>query len=375
MTYSATIVRLVAAASIGLIITTNASAQNWVQFSHQTPTRLAAASGLALNDPEQKAYAWGDVDRDGDIDLVIARKIPFTFPGGKRNVLLLNEGIADGQAINGVLVDRTNEFASSSINVPQSELDAAAAMTPPQAGTSNGFLDLTNDHDIALADVNNDGWLDIITATGEGNVTSSGQPYMLPRFLGHPRVYINQGASNGQWQGFVYDYALFPQLFSKTGVACNPRFNSVAVGDVTGDGFADLYFADFDSGEVGPNEGINFDMDNKLIVNLGAKSPGSFADQTIPRLAAMFNYGGSVGFENLAFTVFAMDSGIADMNGDGLNDLLRQGTLQPQHISSITNNAANPGQFATANYEIQYQLSGTSLSAADLNNDDKTWIC
>ena len=84
--------------------------------------------------------AWGDLNKDGWIDLVIVRKQPFTTGVGYPNTLLMNEG--------GQLVDRSAAYASAS-DVPG----------------DSGFLTATNDRDVVIADVDNDGWLDVITAT------------------------------------------------------------------------------------------------------------------------------------------------------------------------------------------------------------------
>ena len=43
-------------------------AAQWVQFEDQTASRISASPALVTADPEEKSYAWGDLDRDGDID-------------------------------------------------------------------------------------------------------------------------------------------------------------------------------------------------------------------------------------------------------------------------------------------------------------------
>ena len=105
-------------------------AQEWVTFADETATRLSAAPELGAMDPEEKDLISGDVDRDGDIDLIVVRKVPFSNPGGKRNVLFLN--------IDGVMTDRTDTLAPD-------------------------FLDVTDDRDVILSDLDGDGWLDLVS--------------------------------------------------------------------------------------------------------------------------------------------------------------------------------------------------------------------
>src|SRR5688572_4498131 len=107
---------------LGTVATAQAA---WVNLSNQTATRMPTGAGqnvaaFTTTDPEEKDYAWGDVDRDGDVDLVCVRKEPWTFAGGHRNVLYMNEG--------GILIDRASTKANTAVNVPTSE------------GVSAGFL-------------------------------------------------------------------------------------------------------------------------------------------------------------------------------------------------------------------------------------------
>ena len=92
--------RWIAVASVATAFTALATA-DWATFVNETSTRLVAAPGLGVSDPEEKDFAYADFNKNGFIDLVVVRKQPFTNPNGKRNVLFMNEG--------GVLVDRTVE--------------------------------------------------------------------------------------------------------------------------------------------------------------------------------------------------------------------------------------------------------------------------
>ena len=210
-----------------------AGTSDWVQFTNETATRLVADPSLGAADPQEKDYAWGDVDNDGDIDLVVVRKLIGSNSVGKRNVFFRNE--------NGVLVDRTVEFATDADDGGQ------------------GFLDLTADRDVALVDVDQDGWLDIVTAPS-GAFTAG-----LPKTISHPRIYINRGTdAGGNWLGFRYEERRIPQLVQA------PNFHGVGFGDVDGqvasNGAPDLYFTDAFSS-----------LEDRLLINDGS---GNFCDDS-----------------------------------------------------------------------------------------------
>jgi hypothetical protein len=290
----------------------SAWAQNWINFVNETSTRLIADSGLVLTDPQEKDYGYGDFDQDGDVDLVIVRKTPFSVPGRQRNVLLMNEGIAQGHAIDGVLVDRTTEYGTAATDGGQ------------------GLKDLTDDRDVIVVDGNNDGWLDIVTATTYG----SG----LAKSISHPRVYINLGEIAGVWQGFRYEENRFPNLGS------HPNFCGVGAGDVTGDKFADLYFVDYDRTP-------NSSYDDKLLINDGN---GFFSDQTATRVSSTFST-----------SSFGTTATIADMNGDGHLDIVKS---ENGPVKTAYNNGA--GSFLTS---IQSTYNGAAYfsSVGDLNGDGR----
>ena len=140
----------------------------------------------------------------------------------------------------GILTDRSMEFAIGS-DVPG----------------DLGFGTPTNDRDVFMADFNLDGELDFATAT----TLSDGDP----KHIGHPRVYLNQGSTDGAWNGMLFEASRIPQLFHfGNGSARNPRFCSVAAGDVTGNGFPDMYFGDYDSG---PSSSSANDLNDRLFIN------------------------------------------------------------------------------------------------------------
>lgn len=301
-----------------------ALAGDWVVYVNDTSARIDAPLSLVVNDNQEKDYAWGDVDKDGDIDLVIVRKEPFTTPGRRVNVLLMNEG--------GVLVDRTAAYAS--------DADVAG---------DHGFGTPTNDRDVVLVDVDGDTWLDMITAV----TISDG----LPEHIGHPRVYMNKGAVDGVWQGFRFEDARIPQMLSASGNIANPRFCSVSAGDVTGDGAPDLYFGDYDSGGTDSPPPPGTDFNNKLLINDGA---GFFTDESELRMTSQ-----------MLDSAFGASSAIVDMNDDGVLDVVKQTSLNaPLHVAITYNDPADEGFFNV--YDIVYpSLAPYFISVGDLNNDDR----
>jgi hypothetical protein len=305
------------------VCTSAASAQHWVNFVNETSTRLVADSNVGANNVDEKDYAYGDLDHDGDTDLVCVMKQPFTSPGKRRNVLYMNEGMAQGHAINGVLVDRT-------------------AARAPQ------MLDLTNDRDVVFVDVNGDGWLDVVTAT-----TLSGVPQGTngDKHNSHPRIYINLGQSNSQppplsstWLGLSFDDDNRVPL-----QPTEPRFCAVSAGDIDNDGDKDLYFGDY---QQGGNR--SSDLNDRLWINDGN---GYFTDQSEARMT----------FE-MRESSFGMATQIADMNNDGFLDIIKDDALNsPQAVSISYNNPANPGFFSV--YDLPHGHQPYHVVVGNLNND------
>jgi hypothetical protein len=297
-----------------LLITQLSLTGGFGNFTNQTNARLSCDPVLGINDVEEKDYAWGDLDLDGDIDLVCVRKEPFTSTGRSINVLFMNEG--------GILVDRTAEYATAT--------DVAG---------DNGFLTPTNDRDVVLHDLNHDGWLDMVTVTTLTDNTT--------KALSHPRIYMNLGEIDGIWQGFRFENNRIPQMHDTAG----PRFCSLAIGDVTGDGHPDLYFGDYDSGGA-----QIFDFNNRLLINDGN---GNFTDESEQRMDS-----------EMLDSAFGAASEIVDMNGDGVLDVVKQTSLNaPQHVAITYNDPNNEGVFN--GYDIVDQLAPYFVTAGDLNGDGR----
>lgn len=330
------------AASLVVLGATAASAgaqfnNQWATFVKDT-TRLVNPDGSTAThittDGDEKDYATGDVNNDGWTDVVVVRKNGWSqlTPNGNKRVgyLMMNEY--------GKLVDRTGQFASDS------DLPGDFGLNTPTAA-----------REVQLVDINNDGWLDMITAAT--NLTAGD-----PKSLTHPRIYRNKGAINGVWQGFRHEDSRFPQLFPiGSGTPVGPRVCGLAVADANGDGFADIYYADYDETEPGPvsiPENPAEDTNDRLLINDGT---GVFVDSLETRMTTQ-----------MLFSTFGTHAMIRDMNGDGFVDVIKNTALFSATYDSISyQNPANPGTF-----NIFQQVTGATATPyhfdiGDLNNDGR----
>ncbi len=225
--------------------------------------------------------------------MVVARKQPYTTPGGRRNVLLLNEG--------GVLTDRTADYIA-------------------------GFLDATNDRDVQLVDVNNDTWPDIVTAAACNGCNPAG-------VADDSRLYLNLGAPGGTWLGFGSPTVL---------IQGGNNLNAVAAGDVTGDGYVDLYFV----------SAIDT-FEDQLLINGGPANPGIFTVEN-DRLSIQMRQSN-----------FGTAAVIADMDSDGDNDIVKS---ENTPVEIFRNSGINgPGQFDFI--DPTYFSAGYYVAAGHLDGD------
>lgn len=307
-----------AAACLSASAAGQATGNEWVEYI-RTDSMLGPSATAISNGATEVDFDFADLDKDGWTDLVVVRKEPVTTAGKRTNILLMNE--------NGVLQDRTALFATASLS----------------AG-DQGFLTPTNDRDVVIADLDNDTWLDLVTAT----TLSDGDS----KRIGHPRIYMNLGNdAGGNWQGFRHEDARIPQLLV-SGNPANPRFCSVAARDITGDGFVDLYFGDYDSGPQ-PHP----DMNDRLLVNAGAANPGFFTDQSNTRMTLQ-----------MLESAFGMAAVIEDMNLDGVLDIVKDSALNaPQRVSVSLNDPDNEGFFDL--FTVAATNQPYHVNVGDLNND------
>jgi hypothetical protein len=309
-----------------LLPATGAAAQAgnaWVSFTPD-PAALAVAP-LALSDAgTQVVFRTADFDRDGWEDVVAVRKSQGSQLEPAANVLLMNAG--------GVLTDMTAAYASAS-DVPG----------------DSGFLTPTNDREVAVGDLNGDGWPDVVTcvALADG----------LPKHLSHPRVYVNRGASrDGRWLGLRHEDARIPQLLTTGGLPVAPRFSGVGLGDVNGDLKPDLYFVDHDGTGTGIAEPPAWDLNDRLLMNDGN---GFFTDETATRLTTL-----------QASSSYGSDAVIVDLNGDGRVDIVKTSTASaPVVVRALYNNPANFGNFSAMGTSDFGTGMPYGAAFGDLNHD------
>lgn len=309
-------------------IATGQVGERWVAFE-KAADRVDVEGPICDADHETD-LAWGDLDNDGDADLVIVRKEPFITPGGRTNLLLLNEG--------GKLVDATHLAMRSTVTADR------------------GFGTPTNDRDVVIADFDGDGWLDFVTATDQ----SPGQP----KEISHPRVYRNNGreeSDEGPWGGLQYEPERIPELVHfDSDAKIVPYFTTVAAGDVDLDGDVDLYFGDYDVSFVEGSDRPAMqkpeeDGDDRLLTNDGN---GLFAD------------GSAAVDRSILASRFCNAVSLVDMNDDGKLDLLKQSSyLKPSVCYVAFNDPEEPGTFRTM--ENAYEGRPYFVSPGDLNNDGR----
>jgi hypothetical protein len=337
-----------------LAVSAPSTAQDWVGFADETSTRLVSDTSVGATDPLEKDIISGDVDRDGDLDVIVARKTRFSSPGAQPNVLFINE-------LN-TMTDRT------------------AALAPD-------FLTPDDSRDVVLVDVDGDGWLDVVTVTTFGD---------------QPRILMNLGNDmNGDWQGFLHTAAdnRLP-TFSP-----GPKFCAVGFGDVTGNGRPDLFFVDYDNSledRLLINDGSGFFTDETASRMTPAMSESVFGTDshildvngdgfkdivknyssgnsappgTVPSVRVLYNDGtGNFTFMDL---IYAPGSGgpymfePADWNDDGRPDFYVVDDAQDVYLTNNGNDMNGRATWITTQVtgSPQTQGFGGNVKVGDLDGD------
>lgn len=243
-------------------------------------------------------------------------------------------------------------------------LATAAGAFPAPVYTPDGF----NPVYIATADINGDGFLDVVTASfNDGAINVLFNNKNSPGSFNPPLVLSSPGASqvaildmNGDGMPDLvsadFNVSLFLQTSPGTFAAPISLYpggaNWVALGDLNGDGVPDVALTD----AVGV----------KVLMNTGGTpaAPTYGAPMSVFTQTQNFNVSGA--------NIIA----IADVNGDGLNDLVitdpgPTGGMSPT-VNVLLQNAASKGTFlAPVSYAIATQDLPQSIVLSDLQGSGK----
>jgi hypothetical protein len=266
----------------------------------------------------------------------------------------------DGKA--DLAVTRTDDLANpGSVLVYLHAASATGGFLPPVLypnGAGFGW--------IGSADVNHDGLPDLITANPDSGViglyfndAQQKGTFSLPQFLSAPGV-SQVAALDMNGDGFAdlvaadFQVSLFVQNASAPGTFLAPvalypgGANWVAVGDLNGDGAPDIALVD----QVGV----------KVLFHTGAPSSTTYSAPV-----SVFTQTPVVGLYGANMVA------IADVNGDGLNDLVITDPGLPgvnPTVSVLLQDHAHPGQFlAPVSYSIQGGDPGAWVLVQDVNGD------
>ena len=329
-----------------LLFTFTAHGQ-WVEFEDATDEWLSTGF-----DADEKDIAAGDLNNDGLQDIVVARKTPFSNPGGLPDLLLMNTGSA--------LEDQTSLYA-------------------PEFLTN-----LSDARDVLLVDIDGDNWLDVIFCN---------------TFEDQPILYRNQGEDvDGNWQGLLDESS--SRLPLPLGI--DPlQFCAVWAGDITGNGAMDLYLINYNPGQgcedvllINDGNGFFTDESDDRLGDLRNSAFGTSVeifdmdndgDQDIVKISTL--YGVPPWFDNGVYVLFNDGTGnfedfqeiyenapymftIGDLNQDGLNDVYIVDDGQDRILLAET---------VTPDVEIEYSVAqatdprstgfGGNCKFADLDND------
>ena len=231
-----------------------------------------------------------------------------------------------------IVVVRKNPFSNQGPRADLLLLNDRGKLVDSTLHYAPEFISNPSDaRDVLIIDIDDDNWDDVIVCN---------------TFAQQPILYHNLGNDvNGEWLGLQDETASrFPLI------TVNPlQFCAVWGGDITGNGAPDIYFSNYNP------SGLCFDV---LLINDGT---GNFTDETINRLGTLRN------------SAFGTSVEIHDVDNDGDNDIVKISTLfdvPPWNAIGVFI-LFNEGTGTFSNWQKIFGNSPYMFTIGDLTNDLK----
>ena len=332
----------------------NALFQNQlVQTGTMSFIDVAQTAGLAATDQDSFGTCFGDIDNDGDHDLMVlgrneANRLYENLGNGTFQLLnsagvagndlsstscsmgdIDNDGLLDIVVANGF--DQADSLAIMLIpydlNHPNQLLRNNGDKTFTDVSESSGILINqgypANAHGITWAvgavDVDSDGDADIVFTDDQAGIPAA-------RYGGEDRAYIHVFINDGT--GHFNDSALIQNAYSAS------EWMGVSFGDLNCDGTVDMFASSFGD-YAGLALGSPYFKGASASRSFLGDGNGSFTDTGAP----IADGNGGLTTDNAA-TAFGWGNAIYDADNDGDNDILYHGGLDAAGLSVI---ADNPG--------------------------------